>query len=468
LCKQWTSVKNFRPLDNFNLKNGSRSSQSVILNRYTAFMSDPKIDRPLGFNTRAVHAGYSPDPTTHSRAVPIYQSTSFTFDNTDHAAALFGLQQFGNIYTRIMNPTTAVLEERVASLESGVAALGLSSGQAAQFLALTTICAPGDQIVSASTLYGGTFTQFDVTMRRMGYDFIFVEPDDPDNFRKAITSKTKVLYGETIGNPRSNVLDIEAIAKIAHDRGLPLIVDNTFASPYVTRPIEHGADIVVNSLTKFMGGHGTSIGGIIVDSGKFPWNNGNFPAFTSPSPAYHGLNFWETFGAISFIIKARVEGLRDIGPCVSPFNSFLFLQGIETLSLRMERHLSNTLAVAQYLEGHPQVSWVKYASLPSSPYYQLARKYTPKGAGAVFSFGLKSGFDGGKKFINSLKIFSHLANVGDVRSLVIHPASTTHQQLGSEEQLAAGITPDLVRLSIGLEDLDDIVWDLDQALKASA
>jgi O-acetylhomoserine (thiol)-lyase len=302
----------------------------------------------------------------------------------------------------------------------------------------------------------------------MGYDFIFVEPDDPDNFRKAITSKTKVLYGETIGNPRSNVLDIEAIAKIAHDRGLPLIVDNTFASPYVTRPIEHGADIVVNSLTKFMGGHGTSIGGIIVDSGKFPWNNGNFPAFTSPSPAYHGLNFWETFGAISFIIKARVEGLRDIGPCVSPFNSFLFLQGIETLSLRMERHLSNTLAVAQYLEGHPQVSWVKYASLPSSPYYQLARKYTPKGAGAVFSFGLKSGFDGGKKFINSLKIFSHLANVGDVRSLVIHPASTTHQQLGSEEQLAAGITPDLVRLSIGLEDLDDIVWDLDQALKASA
>ena len=305
-------------------------------------------------------------------------------------------------------------------------------------------------------------------MRRLGYDFVFVEPDDPENFRKAITPKTKALYGETIGNPRSNVLDIEAIAKVAHDHGLPFIVDNTFASPYVTRPIEHGADIVVHSLTKFMGGHGTSIGGMIVDSGKFPWNNGNFPAFTSPSPAYHGLNFWETFGAISFIIKARVEGLRDIGPCVSPFNSFLFLQGIETLSLRMERHLSNTLAVATFLEGHPQVSWVKYASLPSSPYYQLARKYTPRGAGAVFSFGLKSGFDGGKKFIDNLKIFSHLANVGDVRSLVIHPASTTHQQLGSEEQLAAGITPDLVRLSVGLEDLDDIIWDLDQALKASA
>jgi len=439
-----------------------------MLSRYTALMPDAKIDRQLGFNTRAVHAGYAPDPTTHSRAVPIYQSTSFTFEDTDHAAALFGLQQFGNIYTRIMNPTTAVLEERVASLEAGVAGLGLSSGQAAQFLALTTICSPGDQIVSASTLYGGTFTQFDVTMRRLGYDFVFVEPDDPENFRKAITPKTKALYGETIGNPRSNVLDIEAIAKVAHDHGLPFIVDNTFASPYVTRPIEHGADIVVHSLTKFMGGHGTSIGGMIVDSGKFPWNNGNFPAFTSPSPAYHGLNFWETFGAISFIIKARVEGLRDIGPCVSPFNSFLFLQGIETLSLRMERHLSNTLAVATFLEGHPQVSWVKYASLPSSPYYQLARKYTPRGAGAVFSFGLKSGFDGGKKFIDNLKIFSHLANVGDVRSLVIHPASTTHQQLGSEEQLAAGITPDLVRLSVGLEDLDDIIWDLDQALKASA
>ena len=440
----------------------------MLSRRYTALMPDAKIDRQLGFNTRAVHAGYAPDPTTRSRAVPIYQSTSFTFEDTDHAAALFGLQQFGNIYTRIMNPTTAVLEERVASLEAGVAGLGLSSGQAAQFLALTTICAPGDQIVSASTLYGGTFTQFDVTMRRLGYDFVFVEPDDPENFRKAITPKTKALYGETIGNPRSNVLDIEAIAKVAHDHGLPFIVDNTFASPYVTRPIEHGADIVVHSLTKFMGGHGTSIGGMIVDSGKFPWNNGNFPAFTSPSPAYHGLNFWETFGAISFIIKARVEGLRDIGPCVSPFNSFLFLQGIETLSLRMERHLSNTLAVATFLEGHPQVSWVKYASLPSSPYYQLARKYTPRGAGAVFSFGLKSGFDGGKKFIDNLKIFSHLANVGDVRSLVIHPASTTHQQLGSEEQWAAGITPDLVRLSVGLEDLDDIIWDLDQALKASA
>ncbi len=422
------------------------------------------IERPLGFNTRAVHAGYDPDPTTHARAVPIYQSTSFTFDNSDHAARLFGLQEFGNIYTRIMNPTTAVLEARVASLENGVAALALSSGQAAQFLTLTTLAAPGDQIVSASTLYGGTFTQFDVTMRRLGYDIVFVEPDDPDNFRKAITHKTKLLYGETISNPRSNVLDIEAVAKIAHNHGIPLVVDNTFATPYVTRPIDYGADIVVHSLTKFMGGHGTSIGGIIVDSGKFPWNNGNFPQFTEPSPAYHGMKFWDTFGNISFIIKARVEGLRDMGPCVSPFNSFLFLQGIETLSMRMDRHLENTRAVAHHLEEHDLVEWVKYASLRSSPYHSLAQKYTPKGAGAVFSFGIKGGYGAGKKFIDDLKIFSHLANVGDVRSLVIHPASTTHQQLGLAEQEAAGVTPELVRLSIGLEDVEDLIWDIDQAL----
>ncbi len=422
------------------------------------------IDRPLGFNTRSLHAGYDPDPTTHARAVPIYQSTSFTFNDTAHAAKLFGLEEFGNIYTRIMNPTTAVLEERVASLENGVAALGLSSGQAAQFLALTTVAAPGDQIVSASTLYGGTFTQFDVTMRRLGYDFVFVEPDDPENFRKAITPKTKVLYAETISNPRSNVVDIAAVAQIAHDHGIPLIIDNTFATPYVTRPIDHGADIVVHSLTKFMGGHGNSIGGIIVDGGKFPWNNGRFPGFTEPSRAYHGMKFWDTFQTISFIIRARVEGLRDIGPCVSPFNSFLFLQGIETLSLRMDRHLQNTLAVARHLENHKQVAWVKYASLPSSPYYALAQKYTPKGAGAVFSFGLKGGYEAGKRVIDKLKIFSHLANVGDVRSLVIHPASTTHQQLAAAEQVAAGVTPELVRLSIGLEDVEDLIWDLDQAL----
>jgi O-acetylhomoserine (thiol)-lyase len=429
-------------------------------------MSTSQIERPLGFNTRALHAGYDPDPTTHARAVPIYQSTSFTFDDTEHAAQLFALQQFGNIYTRIMNPTTAVLEARVASLESGVAALGLASGQAAQFLALTTIAVPGEHIVASSTLYGGTFTQFDVTMRRLGYDFTFVEPDDPDNFRKAITPKTRILYGETISNPRSNVLDFEPIAKIAHDHSLPLVIDNTFATPYVTRPIELGADIVVHSLTKFMGGHGNSIGGIIVDGGKFPWDNGKFPGFTEPSRAYHGMKFWEVFNQISFIIRARVEGLRDIGPCVSPFNSFLFLQGIETLGMRMDRHLANSLEVAQFLEAHPQVTWVNYASLPSSKYYSLARKYTPKGAGAVFSFGVKGGYEAGKKVINNLKIFSHLANVGDARSLVIHPASTTHQQLSAAEQEKAGVKPDMVRLSIGLEDAEDLIWDLDQALKA--
>lgn len=423
-----------------------------------------KIDRPLGFNTRALHTGYDPDPTTHARAVPIYQSTSFTFDNADHGARLFALQEFGNIYTRIMNPTTDVLEKRVASLENGVAALALSSGQAAQFLTLSTIAAPGDHIVSSSTLYGGTFTQFHVTMRRLGFDFTFVEPDDPDNFRRAIKPNTKLVYGETISNPRSNVLDIQAVADIAHERGIPLVIDNTFATPYITRPIDFGADIVLHSLTKFMGGHGTSIGGIIVDSGRFPWNNGNFPGFTEPAPAYHGMKFWDTFGPITFIIKARVEGLRDLGPCVSPFNSFLFLQGIETLGMRMERHLQNTLAVAQHLEAHDMVEWVKYASLPTSPYYKLAQKYTPKGAGAVFSFGVKGGYDAGKKFIDDLKLFSNLANVGDARSLVIHPASTTHQQLAEAEQIAAGVTPELVRLSIGLEDLEDILWDLDQAL----
>jgi O-acetylhomoserine (thiol)-lyase len=427
-------------------------------------MATGKIERNLGFNTRALHAGYDPDPTTHARAVPIYQTTSYTFEDSDQAARLFGLQEFGNIYTRIMNPTTDVLEKRVASLENGVAGLALSSGQAAQFLALTTIAAPGDHIVSSSTLYGGTFTQFDVTMRRLGYDFTFVEPDNPENFKKAITPKTKALYGETISNPRSNVLDIETIAKIAHDAGIPLVIDNTFATPYVCRPIDHGADIVVHSLTKFIGGHGTSIGGMIVDSGKFAWNNGKFPEFTNPAKAYHGMKFWDTFGAITFIIKARVEGLRDVGPCVSPFNAFLFLQGVETLGMRMDRHLSNAVTVARHLEQHKNVEWVKFASLPSSPYHALSQKYTPKGAGAVFSFGIKGGYEAGRSFINKLQIFSHLANVGDARSLVIHPASTTHQQLAEVEQQAAGVTPELVRLSIGLEDVEDLIWDIDQAL----
>ncbi len=424
-------------------------------------------ERQYGFDTRALHAGYAPDATTHARAVPIYQSTSFTFNDSEHAANLFALKEFGNIYTRIMNPTTGVLEERVASLESGAAALATSSGQAAQLLAVTSLAQAGDHIVSAATLYGGTYTQFDVSFRKIGIDVSFVEPDDPENFRKAIRPNTKALYGETISNPRGNVLDIAAVAKIAHEAGLPLIIDSTFATPYVCRPIEHGADIVVHSLTKFMGGHGNSIGGIIVDGGKFDWANGKFPQLSEPSPAYHGMKFTEVFGPIAFIIRARVEGLRDLGPCMSPFNSFLFLQGIETLSLRMDRHLSSTLAVAQYLEKHPAVTWVNYASLPSSKYHAMAQKYTPKGAGAVFCFGLKNGYDAGRKFVDSLKIFSHLANVGDSRSLVIHPASTTHQQLPPKDQEMAGVTPDMVRLSIGLEDLNDILWDLDQALAVS-
>jgi O-acetylhomoserine (thiol)-lyase len=424
-------------------------------------------ERHFGFNTRALHAGYQPEATTKARAVPIYQSTSFTFDNSDHAASLFALQQFGNIYTRIMNPTTAVLEERVASLEGAAAALAMSSGQAAQFIALSSLLETGDHFVASSTLYGGTYTQFEVSFRKFGYDVTFVEPDDPENFRKAIRPNTKCLYGETISNPRGNVLDIEAVAKIAHDNGLPLVIDNTFATPYVCRPIEWGADIVVHSLTKFMGGHGTSIGGIIVDGGKFNWANGKFPQLGEPSRAYHGMNFSEVFGNVAFIIRARVEGLRDMGTCLSPFNSFLFLQGIETLAMRMDRHLENSLAVAKHLEEHPLVNWVKYPSLKSSPYYDIASKYTPKGAGAVFSFGIKGGYEAGRRFIDSLKLFSHLANVGDARSLVIHPASTTHQQLSAAEQQAAGVTPDMVRLSVGLEDIDDILWDLEQALESS-
>jgi O-acetylhomoserine (thiol)-lyase len=426
-----------------------------------------KTQRTYGFNTRALHAGHVPDAATNARAVPIYQTTSYVFNDSSHAAALFGLQTFGNIYTRIMNPTTAVFEERMASLEGGVGALAVASGQAAQFLALTSIMGVGDEMVSSSTLYGGTNTQFDVSFRRIGINTTFVEPDDPENFRKAITPRTRCLYAETIANPRMNVLDIEAVAKIAHEAGLPLVIDNTFASPWLCRPFEHGADIVVHSATKFIGGHGTSIGGIIIDSGKFPWNNGKFPYLSEPSPGYHGMRFWETFGNIAFIIRARVEGLRDIGPALSPFNSFLFLQGIETLQFRMEAHSRNALAVAQHLEKHKAVTWVNYAGLPSSKYYKLAQKYLPNGSGAVLTFGIKGGLEAGKKLIDSMELFSHLANVGDTRSLVIHPASTTHQQLSDAEQIKAGVTQDMVRLSVGLEDLDDILWDLDQALERS-
>jgi O-acetylhomoserine (thiol)-lyase len=427
-------------------------------------MKTATIEKPLGFNTRSLHAGYDPDPQTKARAVPIYQSTSFTFEDSQDAAELFGLQKFGNIYTRIMNPTTDVLEKRVASLENGVAALAMSSGQAAQFIAITNICQAGDHVVAASTLYGGTYTQFDVSFRKMGIETTFVNPDDPENFRKAITPKTRLIYGETISNPLGNILDIEAVAKIAHEAKIPLVIDNTFATPYLCRPIDFGADVVLHSLTKFMGGHGTSIGGMIVDSGKFNWAEGNTPLMNEPSKAYHGMKFSEALGPIAYIIKARVEGLRDMGPCLSPFNSFLFLQGIETLSLRMDRHVSNAKNIAEYLENHPKVAWVRYPSLKSSPYHAMAQKYTPKGAGAVFSFGLKGGYDEGRKFVDSLKIFSHLANVGDARSLVIHPASTTHQQLSAEQQKAAGVEPEMVRLSIGLEDIEDLRWDLEQAL----
>ena len=427
-------------------------------------MTDTK--RPYGFNTRALHHGYTVDPTTKARAVPIFQTTSFVFDDSDDAAQLFALQKFGNIYTRIMNPTTAVLEERVASLEGGVAALCVASGQSAQFLAITNICQAGDHIVASSTLYGGTYTQFDVTFRRMGISVTFVEPDDPENFRRAITPQTKCLYGETISNPRGNVLDIEKVAAIAHEHKLPLIIDNTFATPYLCRPIEHGADIVLHSLTKFIGGHGTSIGGIIVDGGKFDWKAGNFPLLNDPSPAYHGLKFSEALGPIAYIIKARVEGLRDIGPALSPFNSFLFLQGVETLGMRMDRHVANALAVAKFLESHPQVDWILYPTLPTNQYHALAQKYMPKGAGAVFSFGVKGGAAAGKKFVDALQLFSHLANVGDARSLVIAPALTTHQQLSESQQARAGVKPEMIRLSVGLEDLEDILGDLDQALKA--
>ena len=427
-----------------------------------------QTERKYGFNTRALHAGYAADPTTHARAVPIYQTTSFVFENSEHAAALFALQQFGNIYTRIMNPTQDALEQRVASLENGALALATSSGQAAQLLAINSLLEHGDEIVSASTLYGGTYTQFDVCFRRLGYNTIFVEPDDPENFRKAITPRTRCLYGETISNPRGNILDIEAVAKIAHEHHIPLIIDNTFATPYICRPIDYGADIVVHSLTKFMGGHGNSIGGIIVSGAKFDWSKGHFPMLTSPSPAYHGMNFFEAFGNLAFIIRARVEGMRDLGPCISPFNAFLFIQGIETLGPRMDRHVANAQAVAEHLNSHKHVSWVRFPGLPSSPYHELAKKYTSRGAGAVFAFGIRGGGrETGKKFVDSLKLFSHLANVGDARSLVIHPASTTHQQLNEAQQLAAGVSPDLIRLSVGIEDLDDILWDLDQALEAA-
>ena len=424
------------------------------------------------FETLQVHAGQEPAPVTNARAVPIYQTTSYVFDDAEHGARLFALQEFGNIYTRIMNPTTDVFEKRIAALEGGVAALATASGQAAQFLAISTIAQAGDNIVSTSFLYGGTYNQFKVTLPRLGINVKFVEGDDPENFRQAIDENTKALYVETIGNPQFNIPDFAALAHIAHENGIPLIVDNTFgAGGYLARPIEHGADIVVESATKWIGGHGTSIGGVIVDSGKFDWGNGKFPLFTEPSPGYHGLNFQEVFGKgsqfgnIAFIIRARVEGLRDLGAALSPFNAFLLLQGLETLSLRVERHISNALELAKWLEQQEQVAWVNYPGLPNHPYHERAKKYLRHGFGGVLNFGIKGGLEAGKAFISNVKLASHLANVGDAKTLVIHPASTTHQQLSDSEQISAGVTPDLVRVSVGIEHIDDIKEDFEQAFK---
>ncbi|MBP1656140.1 MAG: O-acetylhomoserine sulfhydrylase [Bacteroidetes bacterium] len=427
------------------------------------------------FETLQLHAGQVPDPTTHARAVPIYQTTSYTFDDAGHAAALFALKQFGNIYTRIMNPTTAVFEERMAALEGGIAAVATASGHAAQFLALSTFVSGGENIVATPNLYGGTYNQFKVTFPRFGIQSKFVKGNDPAAFAAAIDGKTRAVYIETIGNPRLNIPDIQAIAGIAHSHGIPLVVDNTFgAGGYLSRPFDWGADIITHSATKWIGGHGTSIGGVIIDSGRFNWANGNFPIFTTPSPGYHGLNFWETFGEgspfgnIAFAIRARVEGLRDLGPCISPFNSFLLLQGLETLSLRVDRHDENALKLAQWLQQHPRVAWVTYPGLPDHPDHALARKYLRQGHfGSMLVFGVKGGLEAGKAFVNNVKLASLLANVGDAKTLVIHPASTTHQQLSEEDQMAAGVTPDLIRVSVGLEHIDDILWDFAQALDAA-
>jgi len=415
--------------------------------------------------TLAVHGGQAPDPATGSRAVPIYQTTSYVFNDADHAARLFGLQEFGNIYTRIMNPTTDVLEKRVALLEGGVGALALASGQAAETIAILNILRAGDELVSSSTLYGGTYNLFAVTLRKFGITTRFVDPSDPENFRRAVTDRTRAFYGETIGNPKMDVLDIERVARIAHEVGVPLIVDNTFATPYLCRPFDHGADVVIHSATKYIGGHGTSIGGIVVDSGRFDWTNGKFPELVEPDPSYHGVSYTRSFGPAAYIAKARVQLLRDLGPAMSPFNAFLFLQGLETLSLRMERHSSNAIQVARFLEEHPKVSWVAYPGLPSHPSHGLAQKYLRSGmAGGMMGFGIKGGLEAGKRFINSVKLLSLLANVGDAKSLVIHPASTTHQQLTPEQRLEAGVTDDFIRLSVGIEDVQDIIDDLDQAL----
>jgi len=421
----------------------------------------------LRFDSVAVHGGQEPDPTTGSRAVPIYQTTSYNFRDSEHGANLFGLKEAGNIYTRIMNPTTDVLEKRIAALEGGVAALAFASGHAAINAAILNIVQAGDEIVSSSTLYGGTYNMFAYTLPRIGIKVTFVDPSDPENFRKAITDKTRAVFAETIGNPKIDVFDVEKVAEIAHENGIPLLIDSTFATPYLSRPIEFGADIVIHSATKFIGGHGTSMGGLVIDSGKFNWANGKFPSLSEPDPSYHGLSYTEALGPLAFITRLRIQILRDFGAAVSPFNSFLFLQGLETLPLRMQRHTENALAVAQYLEKHEQVEWVSYPSLPSHRDHALAKKYLPKGAGAILTFGIKGGLEAGKKFIDALKLFSILANVGDAKSLVIHPASTTHSQLTPEQRATAGVADELIRLSVGIEDSADIIADIEQALAAA-
>ena len=422
---------------------------------------DHHPDRAFGFHTRAVHAGARPEPGTGARAVPIYQTASYVFEDPESAAAYFNLQEYGNTYSRIMNPTVAALEERLANLEGGIGAVAFSSGLAAQSSALFTLLVPGDHIVASAALYGGTVTQFKHLARKLSVELTFVDPDDSENWRDAIRDETRVLFAETIGNPGGNVLDIEAVAAVAHDAGVPLMVDNTFATPYLCRPMAWGADIVVHSLTKFLGGHGTSIGGAVVDSGGFDWSNGNFPIVTEPSPAYHGLAFHETFGSYGYLMKLRAETLRDLGGALSPQNAFLFMQGIETLPLRMDRHVGNALAVAEWLSGRDDVVAVRHPGLPGSPYADRVARYLPKGAGAVFCFDLDGGRAAGQDFIRGVRLFSHLANVGDAKSLIIHPASTTHRQLGDDELAAAGIGPGTIRLSIGIEDVDDLIWDLE-------
>jgi len=425
-------------------------------------------DHEFGFTTRAIHAGQRPDPETGARAMPIYATTSFVFDDVQHAADLFALQNYGNIYTRIGNPTTAAFEERMASLEGGLGAVATASGQAAQLISILTLCQQGDEVVSSRSLYGGTYTQFDVTLRRMGIDVTFVDFGDMEAVKASITDKTKLIYGETVGNPGADILDIEAFADLAHANDIPLVVDNTFATPYLCRPIEHGADIVVHSATKFLGGHGAVIAGVIVESGRFPFDNGKFPTLVEPSPAYHDLRFWENFREYAFLTRARVELLRDIGASLSPFNSFILLLGVETLALRMQRHVENARAVAEFLRDRAEVAWVNFPVFDDNPWTALAKRYLPKGPGAVFTFGLRGGLAAGVRFIETVELASHLANVGDAKTLVIHPASTTHQQVPVDERQRSGVSDDMIRISVGIEDIEDILWDLDRALAATS